>query len=282
MAARSPSQPEACSTTANFAEQPIPNPKQKSVTKPRPERNISRVIGDKRKYSIPVGGKGPQSSEEALNKVHPVYTKQPNDDVVLRQAFDFGSLQNLQDEAHHHLPINLRDLERLESNKFIMPRQELSNQTRKRSRWSRNNQVVEERELTAAEMSYSNEQNRLQVVTLASSSMPPTCHDSDSPGASLPQSPPITDILRNPEMRGHSIQENERSMTRLAEAIILESGNTGKRNSLPPLVSFAKLIAASSLSGVSTCIIFILEKFTKSSNIPKDVVRIRWTCVRTV
>jgi hypothetical protein len=282
MAARSLSQPEAYDTTANFAEQPTPSPKRKSVTKPRPERNTSCVIGDKRKYSIPVGGKGPQSSEDAINKSHPVYRKQPNGDAAFRQAFDFGSLQNLQDEAHHHLPINLRDLERLESNKFIMPRQELSNQTRKRSRWSRNSQVVEGREPTATEMPYSNEQNHLQVVKLTNSSMPPTFHDGDPPGASLHQPPPITDIPRNPEMRDHSIRENEGSMTRPAETIILESGNTGKRHSMPPLVSFAKLIAASTLSGVSTSIIFILEKFTKSSNISRDIVRIRWTCVRSV
>jgi hypothetical protein len=282
MAARSLSQPEACSTTTNFAEQPTPSSKQKPITKSRPERNTSRLIGDKRKYFIPLGGKGPQSSEDALNEGHPVYRMQPNDDAVLRQAFDFGSLQNLQDESHHHLPINLRDLERLESNKFIMPRQELSNQTRKRSRWSRNSQLVEERESTAAEIPYSNEQNRLQAVKLANLSMPPTCHDSDTPGAYLPQPPPIADVLRNPELRNDTIQENEGSMAKPAETVILESGNTGKRHSVPPLVSFAKLIAASSLSGVSTCIIFILEKFTKSSNIPRDVVRIRWTCVRKV
>lgn len=280
MAARTPSPRQASSVTASLIDQNEISSSPQPLTTLVPKRNFSRVVGDRRKYSVLTVTKDLKPAEKALDKVASGYMRHSDEDVVLRQAFDFGSLQNLQDGTLHHRPINLKDLERLESEKFIMPLQGLSNQTRKRSAWSRKDRPTEGGESTVADVPCSNEQGGPQNLRPGSPSNSATWLSSGLLDSSFSQLPAVTGIPDQNEFRHHSTQENECSVTNLGETTRSSFWNTAIRRSTPPLVSFTQLAASSALDAVSSCLGSVLEASKRRSNIPKDMVRIRWICVR--
>src|SRR5277367_6271686 len=115
MSIQAPSPLSASSSVANLGGGSEKGFTRQELPRLFPKRSFDRLIGDRRENVVTSVDKEAKTSENTLDKISPAHKCQGHEDAVLRQEFDFGSLQNLQDGPFHHRPINLRDLARLES-----------------------------------------------------------------------------------------------------------------------------------------------------------------------
>lgn len=281
MSAQSPSPPGASREAATPGKQSETSSTRQALPTSLPKRNRACVVGDRRKYIIPSVDKEPEPSEKPLDKIASGQKWQPRGDIVLRQGFDFGSIQNLQDGAFYHRPISLRDLERLESDKFIIPPQEVSNQTRKRSSRAKRDPSSDGGESVAADVTCSNERASTEALLTTLSSFSLIQNSSSSTIASSTPLP-ITVAVDQPDFRHNTVNANERPIAEPKETTRTRTIRTRIQDFAHPLVSFAYLAAGSALYGASSGLSAILEASNRRSNIPKDMVRIRWTCVRQI
>lgn len=204
-------------------------------------------------------------------------------DAALREEFDFGSLQNLQDPTFHHRPLRLRDLERLEGNKFIIPQQERSNQHRKRSYQQKMNQPSGSGGyIDTADIYCDIEEESLPASrsTIPCISPPNLTHDSSSDSISPL---PSTSSSANKIAFAHNIINiNERPRTTVEAITETTFWRLITQHISDPLLSFKNLIAESLLQAALGCLSAIIDASNTGSIVPRGKVRIRWTCVRQI